>query len=219
MLAALTARQTQVRVAAIFGGIAALFAATGFAVRWEHAERHGRAARHFSRANALDRQHRLADALREYRTAVLIDREREEYQLGLADALRRAGRPAEAEAYLRSMLERNPAHGRANLALARIRAQQVLTNQESADAADAAYRRAIAGDWPPPGPGPAPRLEWVAFLGETRRSSLQTAQLLILAQELPGSEARRLAAAAALAPAASEERRQLIDRLRAAVQP
>src|SRR5205085_11456757 len=84
---------------------------------------------------------RYDDAIAQYRNALSITHSAE-HRLALAEALEKAGRPAEAEIYFREVLRENPSSGPAHLGLARVAAAR-----QNIDQAVAEYRRAIAGSW------------------------------------------------------------------------
>jgi len=97
------------------------------------AARHGQDALHVGHYD---------QALEEFHTALLHDRDNEGYDLGLAEALLAAGHSDEAEAYLLHLRDRQPENGEVNLALARIAAQR-----NRFDDAEKYYHCAIYAAW------------------------------------------------------------------------
>lgn len=122
--------------------IAGLFAIDTFLARVEQRETSAEAKRLFDEGLRLEQEHRYADAIERFRSAVSISRDNTAYQLSLADALMRAGRFSDAELIASAVLQRNPADGWANLLMARIQ-------ERKGDTVDAItyFHQAVYGQW------------------------------------------------------------------------
>jgi tetratricopeptide (TPR) repeat protein len=85
----------------------------------------------------------FADAIIDFRTALLYDRDNDSYQLSLAQALLGQGRTDEAYNYLINQWDRQPENGVVNLELARIAVKRKQMEQ-----ALRYYHNAIYATWP-----------------------------------------------------------------------
>ncbi len=110
--------------------------------RLYHAQQESLGNRWFNRGVADANAQRFDRAVVEFRSALVYSRDDYAYQLNLAEALMGLKRTGEAYAYLINLWERQPEDGRVNLALARIAAQQGLT-----EPALRYYHNAIYATW------------------------------------------------------------------------
>ncbi len=170
---------------ALLGGVLAvlvlLVATAGFLNYFYREERSSRATQYYAEANQLMAQKRYADAIQQYRNALSISHSARD-RLALAEALERAGRPAESEVYFRELLRDVPNSGPANLGLARASAVDGREKE-----AVNYYHRAIYGSWPR---GTAvsrieARIELVQLLGKAGDRRRAQAELLALLPEMP----------------------------------
>jgi Flp pilus assembly protein TadD len=172
--------------------IGSLFAGTSAAVAWYHAERAERARAHVESGRRLVDQGRLPQAVAEFRAALLLERGDPETEQALAFTLQQLGRFEESESYLRDLLQRDPANGPLNLALARIRAATPDGD------ARRLYQRAIYGEWPDAQSLErlTARFELAAYLRKSGSREELLAELLRLKAEVAADDvvsARRLA--------------------------
>jgi CIC family chloride channel protein len=130
-------------LAAVLAGVVGLFLLGGLLANHYYSARVERARASYETGLELFREHRDAEAVEAFRTALSLAHV-EEYRLALGLALARSGRDAEARVYLTQVLEKQPDNGPANLAMARL---QVGLND--VPGAIGAYRRAASGAWPP----------------------------------------------------------------------
>jgi Flp pilus assembly protein TadD len=101
------------------------------------------AAREFDTGQRLIAEGRIEQGVEHLRAASTLDGENSVYGIALAQATLADGRPRAAEQMLMPLLERDPANGAANLAMARVLAKE----ERNADA-KAYYHSAIYGLWP-----------------------------------------------------------------------
>jgi tetratricopeptide (TPR) repeat protein len=101
------------------------------------------AGREFVLGERLLAQGKIEEGVERLRTASTLDGENSAYGIALGQATLADGSPREAEQMLLPLLERDPADGAANLAMARVLAKQGRT-----DEAKSYYHSAIYGLWP-----------------------------------------------------------------------
>ncbi len=123
--------------------VVGLFVFQALLAKMERAESRVEAARFYSSGQSLMRQGQSAEAVDQFRSAISVERDNQDYQLALGQALLAAGRPDDAESILNGLLQRNPFGAMANLAMAR-----VLVTEGDRDDAASYYHRAIYGQWP-----------------------------------------------------------------------
>ena len=148
---------------------------------------------------------RIDEALDALGRARALDREQEAYHLSFGAALSRAGQHAAARQVLLALREAHPENPDVNLGLAEMEAARGARED-----AIRFYERALYGDWSPDRLGERERvrvgmIEYLLVEGQRRRAS---AQLMVLAADLP-EEAPRLMEAARLFLAAGEPERAL----------
>ena len=144
------ASQPQVSIAHTFGrtltggilAIAVLFFADTFLAKTEKAESLVEAEHHYQNGKRLMQSGDTARAVEEFRSALGVERENQDYQLALGQALLTAGKATDAAGVLNALLEEDPFGGPANLALARV----MVREGKIADAISY-YHRAIYGQW------------------------------------------------------------------------
>jgi tetratricopeptide (TPR) repeat protein len=129
-------------LAGVVLAIVALFSIDTFLAKTERAESRVEATRFYASGQRLLEQGKSAEAVQQFRSAIAIERDNQDYQLALGQALLAAGRSAEAEAALNELLQRNPIDAATNLAMAR-----VLAKEDRVDDAAFYYHRAIYGQW------------------------------------------------------------------------
>lgn len=100
------------------------------------------AANGYADGMALLRAHSPVAALEHFRTATSIDRSNVRYELALSEALLDAGRLADAESTLKTLLTRTENEGAVNLTMAHVMAREGRANE-----AKAYFHRAIFGHW------------------------------------------------------------------------
>lgn len=129
-------------LAAVLAGVVGLFLLGGLLANHYYSERAVRARASYDAGRDLVRQHRDAEAVEAFRTALSLVHT-EEYRLALGLALATSGRDGEARAYLSQVLLGQPDSGPANLSMARLQLK-------AGDVASAtsSYRRAASGTWP-----------------------------------------------------------------------
>jgi Tfp pilus assembly protein PilF len=170
----------------LLGGIAAiaaLFFADTFLAKTERAESHVEAERHYQSGRRFMQSGQSARAVEEFRSALAVERENEDYQLALGQGLLAAGSPTEAEATLNALLQENPFGGPPNLAMARV----MVKEGKLADAASY-YHRAIYGQWKENAGADQLRVrfELVELLSRQDSKEALLAELLPLQDEAPG---------------------------------
>jgi tetratricopeptide (TPR) repeat protein len=175
-------RTTPGLLTVVFVIMMSLFVFTGFLARAYRATRQEKALQQFQAGQQLAEHGQYSEAIEQYRAALALSHDNDEYRQALALALVALGRTREAEAYLLDLLRNEPANGVANLTLARIYAQK----GESEDT-ETYYRRAIYGLWPdnPAEHRVQARLELVELLIRQRAYMRAQAELLQLADEIP----------------------------------
>lgn len=122
-------------------------------------------------------------AIVDFRTALIYERDDENYDLSLAQALSAAGRTEEAKAYLTSLWERDPGNAEVNLELGRLAARAGNT-----DDALRYYHSAMYDDWPGRDPAEARRavrLELYQYLIQQGNRAQAEAELISMAALLP----------------------------------
>jgi len=166
--------------ALIFASMAGLYLFDTFMARTEQVESHAEGQRLFHEGQKLLAAGRPAEAIESFRSALTFERENTEYQLALAVALLSSGKLTDAQAMVEAVRDRDPANGRANLAMARILVKQGRL-------ADAAYyyRLAIYGKWPENAASRRleVRLELVDLLAQAGNKQELLAELLLLQNE------------------------------------
>jgi tetratricopeptide (TPR) repeat protein len=123
--------------------IAGLFAVDTFLARTERNESRVEAARLFSEGQTMLRQGNNATAIERIKDAIEIGRGNRYYQRTLAQAQLDAGKSADAEATLNSLLASDSTDGPANLIMARVQVKQGQFPE-----AISYFHRAIYGQWP-----------------------------------------------------------------------
>jgi tetratricopeptide (TPR) repeat protein len=166
--------------------IAALFALDTVLAKTERSKRRAEAERLYENGERLLQAGRSDQAVRQFRAAIAIQRDNQQYQLALGRALQANRQAGEAEATLSEVVERDPLSGPANLALARVLAQE----GKAADA-DSYYHRAIYGRWKgdPPGNELRVRFELADLLRAQNSKAALLAELLPLQEQAPGDAA------------------------------
>jgi tetratricopeptide (TPR) repeat protein len=169
-------------LALVFVAIVALFAIDTFLAKVEQSETAAQAARLFREGQRLAQECRSADSIARLRAALALSRDNPEYQLALADALFRAGRLADADALLTTMLQNDATDGGANLLMAR-----VLAQQGKLEAAEFYYHMAIYGRWPQDAAANRirARFELIDLLVKEGNRKALLAELLPLQDEAP----------------------------------
>ena len=130
-------------LALLTGLTIALFLAVGGLSKLYHAQQQSLAQRWAARGSTDLQAGNYKTAITEFRTALLYDRDNDDYQLSLAEALLGLGQSDAAYAYLINLWERQPENGVVNLELARI---AVIKNET--DRAQRFYHNAIYATWP-----------------------------------------------------------------------
>ncbi|HEU5351886.1 MAG TPA: tetratricopeptide repeat protein [Terracidiphilus sp.] len=165
-------------LAIILVAIVALFS------RLYHAKLESLAEEWSSRGSADLDAHHYADAVVDYRTALLYDRDNDSYQLNLAEALighNGKDETDEAATYLINLWDRQPENGTVNLELARIAASKGQT-----DRAIRFYNNAIYAIWPGDQEQArhTVRLELIALLMRIHSTVQAQSELIALADNL-----------------------------------
>ncbi len=128
--------------AAVLLAIVGLFLVDTFLEKIDRSESHVEAVRFYANGQRLMEEGKGAEAVDQFRSAISVERNNEDYQLALGQALLAAGRLTDAETTLNDLLQRNPFGGPANLILAR-----VLVKENKIDEGISYYHRAIYGQW------------------------------------------------------------------------
>ncbi|HLH42759.1 MAG TPA: tetratricopeptide repeat protein [Bryobacteraceae bacterium] len=176
-------------LALILLAIGGLSATDLFLAKTEREANAAEAARYDREGERLMQAGRSSEAADRFQSALSLERDNEDYQLALAQALDGAGRLEDAEKALRALLERNSFSGPANLAMAR-----VLVKQGHIDQAIAYYHRAIYGQWSD-GQRSNPvrvRLELADLLSRRNSQEDLLAELLPLQDQAPEDAGTRL---------------------------
>jgi tetratricopeptide (TPR) repeat protein len=166
----------------------ALFAFTAIVARQYHRTVHRLGDRWFARGEASMQAGRTAQAVTEYRNALVYKPDDETFEFHLALALASAGREDEARSYLQTLLADSPGSGPINLALARV-AVKLKSNSE----AIRYYHSAIYGVWDadPLDRRWEVRRELCEYLLKQRGGRDAEPDLIALAQETPSSDTVR----------------------------
>jgi tetratricopeptide (TPR) repeat protein len=122
--------------------LVAMFAFTAFIARQYKRTVHKLGDRWYANGEAAMKAGRTADAVGDYRNALVYKPDDEGFEFHLALALAGAGREDEARSYLLTLLTQSPGSGPINLALARI----AVNLKDSSDAIRY-YHSAIYGVW------------------------------------------------------------------------
>lgn len=120
-----------------------LTAFTAFASRMYHKTFHVLADQWFAQGDVSFHAGNAAEALNDYRNALVYSPNNPQFQFHLAQALAATGREEEAESYLVNLLSVSPGSGEINLELARSSARQ----KAGMAAALRYYHAAIYGEW------------------------------------------------------------------------
>jgi tetratricopeptide (TPR) repeat protein len=167
------------REAVLFAMVVALVVLTGvtaFASRMYHKTVHVLADQWFAQGEADFQAGHAADALNDYRNALVYAPYNSQFQFHLAKALAATGREEEAQSYLLSLLSESPGSGEINLELARIAARKNKVND-----ALRYYHSAIYGGWEkdPAAMRWSVRLELIEYL--LNRGTMNQAEAEIIA--------------------------------------
>ncbi|HEY7334389.1 MAG TPA: tetratricopeptide repeat protein [Bryobacteraceae bacterium] len=122
--------------------IGALFAINVFLAKAESEANRVEAARFYENGQRLMQAGQSAEAADQFKSALSLERENQDYRLALGEALLAAGKIQDAQSTLQSLLDLNSFSGPANLAMAR-----VLVKQDQIQRAISYYHRAIFGQW------------------------------------------------------------------------
>jgi tetratricopeptide (TPR) repeat protein len=169
--------------------IGALSAIDLFLARTEREANEAEAARFYANGRRLMQAGKSAEAVDQFQSALSLERENEDYQLVLAQALDAAGKLEDAKTTLDALLAGNSFAGPANLAMAR-----VLVKQGRVDRAISYYHRAIYGQWregPKSNPVQA-RLELADLLSRRNSKEDLLAELLPLQDQAPNDPETRM---------------------------
>jgi len=175
--------RTPARLLVVVSLVAALlFSTTVVLARKYRAEKRFRAEQQFQAGERLYGEGHYDESIEQYAEALTLSRNNPTYRQALALALVKAGRTAEAEAYLKELLHGDPANGLANLMLARI-----YVAQGAIDDSLGYYQRAIYGLWPddPAGQRISTRFELIELLQSQGEHLQMEAELLRLRGEIP----------------------------------
>jgi tetratricopeptide (TPR) repeat protein len=186
-------RRSRHIVAAFIATYAALAGATALLGSVHGQLQASRMSRHLERAEALVAAHDLEAGIVQYHAVLELERDNAAARRGLALTLLSLERWAEAESYVRDLLQEDPTDGVLNRALARI---QAARGEE--EEARRAYQRAIYGQWPATAADEriTARFELIEYLRRVARPEEVVAELLTLKAELPPGKiaaARRVA--------------------------
>lgn len=113
-----------------------------FLARVDERESRAHAASEYAAGSELLRAGRASEAADRFGAAVAIERTNVNYALALGEAMLDEGRPADAEATLKALLERTENDGAVNLTMAR-----VMEREGRIEEAKAYYHRAVFGRW------------------------------------------------------------------------
>jgi tetratricopeptide (TPR) repeat protein len=186
----------------------ALFAFTSVATRAFKAQRSRLGQEWFARGVAHLGNERPAEAIADFRNALVYNREDQHYSLRLAQALAATGRIAEAEAYLLNLWERAPGDSTINLELARLAAKDGRV-----EAAHRYYHNAVYGVWDGDAEEQRRRVRWelVEVLLARGRNDEAVAELVSLVADLPNDDVRARVRAADMYRRAGEHERALAE--------
>jgi tetratricopeptide (TPR) repeat protein len=169
-------------LAVLLGLTMALFAMVGGLSRLHEAQQTALAREWQQRGTQEMQARQYADAVTDFRTALLYRRDDDGYVLNLAEALLGNNQTDEADAYLTSIWERQPENGLVNLELAHI-AEKKGEN----DRAIRFYHNAIYAVWP------------ANDEGERQNSRFELIELLLRINEKTQAQAELIALAASVA--------------------
>ena len=195
--------------AVVLAVIVALFIFDTALARVDIRGRKSYAAREFRTGEQLLAQAKTEQAIEHLRSASMLDDDNSAYATALAQAILADGRPRDAEQLLLPLLERNPTDGAANLAMAR-----VLAQEERIEEAKSYYHRAIYGLWP----GGAhenrieARFELIDLLARTNARQELLAELLPIQDDSANTPAQRMKIAHLFVVAGSPSRAVAIFR-------
>ena len=167
------------------------------------------AAREFRTGEQLLAQAKTEQAIEHLRTASMLDDDNSAHATALAQAILADGRPRDAEQLLVPLLGLNTTDGAANLAMARVLAQEERTEE-----AKSYYHRAIYGLWP----GGAhenrteARFELIDLLARTNARQELLAELLPIQDDSANTPAQRMKIAHLFVVAGSPSRAVAIFR-------
>ena len=130
-------------VPAMIAALLGLVFLIGFIHYFYRSQRAERAEQYFKSGGELALQARDQEAVEQFRNALSISPDNQQYRLSLGSTLVKTGHPDEGAVYLNEVLKRDPNNGAADLGLARIAAARGKTSE-----AITAYHRAIYGTWP-----------------------------------------------------------------------
>jgi len=195
--------------AVVLAVIVALFIFDTALARVDIRGRKSYAAREFRTGEQLLAEAKTEQAIEHLRSASMLDDDNSAYATALAQAILADGRPRDAEQLLLPLLERNPTDGAANLAMARVLAQEERTEE-----AKSYYHRAIYGLWP----GGAhenrieARFELIDLLARTNARQELLAELLPIQDDSANTPAQRMKIAHLFVVAGSPSRAVAIFR-------
>jgi tetratricopeptide (TPR) repeat protein len=195
--------------AVILAVIVALFLFDTALARVDIRGRKSYAAREFRAGERLLAQGKAELAIEHLRTASMLDDDNSAYATSLAQAILADGRPRAAEQLLLPLLERDPTDGAANLAMARVLAQEGRTEE-----AKSYYHRAIYGLWPRGAHENriAARFELIDLLARTNAKQELLAELLPIQDDSTNTPAQRMRIAHLFVVAGSPSRAVAIFR-------
>jgi tetratricopeptide (TPR) repeat protein/CBS domain-containing protein len=137
------ARRSPKFVPGMIAALLVLVFLIGFLHYFYRSQRGGRAEQYFKTGGELLLQGREQEAVEQFRSALSISPDNQQYRLSLGLTLAKTGHPDEGAVYLNEVLKRDPNNGAGNLGLARIAAARGKTSD-----AITYYHRAIYGSWP-----------------------------------------------------------------------
>jgi tetratricopeptide (TPR) repeat protein len=146
------------------------------------------ATREFATGERLIEEGKRDEGVEHLRAASTLDGDNSSYGIALAQATLADGRPRAAEQMLLPLLERDPADGAANLAMAR-----VLTKEGRDDEAKSYYHSAIYGLWAPGAEAKRTdaRFELIDLLARTNAKPELLAELLPIQDDSTNDAAQR----------------------------
>lgn len=173
-------------VVLVFAALAVLFVFTGALAKMYRDQRMQRAESHYKAGQELAQAGRPAQAVEEYRAALIYAQDDNRYQLALARSLMDVGRLSEAESHLLDLHANDPDGALTDLMLARIAARQGRT-----DAAVTNYHQAIYGLWQddPAKNRIQARFELIDLLTRTGQTKQARSEIDALADEAPNDTA------------------------------
>ncbi|MBV9295005.1 MAG: tetratricopeptide repeat protein [Acidobacteriaceae bacterium] len=164
------------------------FLITGFVTSAYKRERQFLGQTHYDQGQSLTKAGELADAVGEYRRALIFNSDSAEYRLSLATALLNTGRLDEAQAHLDQLLQEDPTNGVINLMLARLAMKRHHLQQ-----ATGYYQRAVYEYWPASSIGTRRQARWelVGLLEKTGRRNEVVGELMQLYASAPPDPSER----------------------------